>query len=135
MRYGVYTRLAVVDIKHHLVVAHDVVVTGSDRAQLSGMAFKAREATGDDWLEAIADRGNFKGTEILACEQAGISTYVPKPMPSNSKAQGRYSKLDFVYSAKDNEYQSNVHGSDFRNTENTAPVVPSSRSCARMSPP
>ncbi len=68
MRYGVYTRLAVVDTKHHLVVAHGVVATGRDRAQLSRIAFKAREATGDDSLEAIADRGYLKGTEILACE-------------------------------------------------------------------
>ena len=37
-------------------------------------------------LEVLADRGYFKGPEILACEQAGIKTYVPKPMTSNSKA-------------------------------------------------
>jgi hypothetical protein len=68
------------------------------------MAFKAREATGDASLEAIADRGYFKSTEMRACELEGISTYVPKPMTSNSKAQGRFSKLDFVFIAKDNEY-------------------------------
>jgi transposase len=99
-----YNVQAAVDSRHHLVVAHEVVTSGSDRGQLSNMAFKAREATGDASLEAIADRGYFKSTEMRACELEGISTYVPKPMTSNSKAQGRFSKLDFVFIAKDNEY-------------------------------
>jgi transposase len=93
------------DTKHHLIVAHDVINVGSDRAALSSMAHKAREAIGKKKLEVIADRGYFKGPEILACEQAGITTYVPKPMTSNSKAEGRFSKLDFVYIAKDDEYR------------------------------
>jgi hypothetical protein len=69
------------------------------------MAKQAREAMGQEKLEVLADRGYFKGPEILACEQAGIKTYVPKPMTSNSKAQGRFSKLDFIYIARDDEYQ------------------------------
>ena len=80
--------------KHHLIVAHDVVNVGSDRGELWSMATKAREAIGKNKLEVIADRGYFKGPELLACEQAGIKTYVPKPMTSNAKAQGRFSKAD-----------------------------------------
>jgi transposase len=99
-----YNIQAAVDAEHHLVVAHDVVTTGSDRGQLSSMAFKAREATGDQSLQVLADRGYYAGEEIRACEQAGINTFVPKPNTSNSKAQGRYSKLDFIYIAQDNEY-------------------------------
>ena len=99
-----YNVQAAVDTQHHLVVAHEVITSGSDRGQLSNMAFKAREATGDVSLEAIADRGYFKSIEIRACELEGINTYVPKPMTSNSKAQGRFSKLDFAFFAKDNEY-------------------------------
>ena len=93
------------DTKHHLIVAHDVVNVGNDRAELWSMAKKAREAIGDKKLRVIADRGYFKGPEILACEQAGIATYVPKPMTSNSRAEGRFSKLDFIYIAKDDEYR------------------------------
>ena len=37
--------------------------------------------------------------------EAGITTYVPKPMTSNAKAEGRFSKADFIYIAKDDEYQ------------------------------
>jgi transposase len=93
------------DAKHHLIVAHDVINVGNDRTQLWSMAQKAREATDRKKLRVIADRGYFKGPEILACEQAGIETYVPKAMTSNSRAEGRFSKLDFVYIAKDDEYR------------------------------
>ena len=41
----------------------------------------------------MADRGYFKGPEIKACDEAGIETYVPKPMTSNAKAEGRFGKL------------------------------------------
>ena len=43
--------------------------------------------------------------EILACEQAGITPFVSKPMTSSSKAEGRFGKQDFVYIAADDEYQ------------------------------
>ena len=65
----------------------------------------AREAMGKTKLQAFADRGYFNGTEIKACEDAGITTYVPKPMTSNAKAEGRFDKSDFIYIAKDDEYQ------------------------------
>ena len=64
---------------------------------LATMAEQARQATGIRDLTVVADRGYFKGEEILACEQAGIITYVPKPLTSNSKADGRFGKQDFVY--------------------------------------
>jgi len=48
-------------------------------------------------LEVVADRGYFNGEEILACEEAGISITLPKPMTSNSKAEGRFGKQNFRY--------------------------------------
>ena len=41
------------------------------------------------------------GTQLKACEDAGITTYVPKPMTSGAKAEGRLDKGDFIYIAKD----------------------------------
>jgi transposase len=35
-------------------------------------------------LEAIADRGYFNGEEIVACDQAGITVTMPKPMTSGA---------------------------------------------------
>jgi transposase len=100
-----YNVQTAVDGKHHLVVAHEVTNIGSDRAQLSKMALAAREAMGRDKLKAFADRGYFNGTELKACEDAGLTAFVPKPMTSNAKAEGRFDKTDFIYIARVDEYQ------------------------------
>jgi transposase len=100
-----YNVQAAVDTKHHLIVAHEVTNTGSDRAQLSKMAQAARQAMGKKRLKAIADRGYFSGPEIKACSDVGIDAYVPKSATSNAKAEGRFDKADFVYIARDDEYQ------------------------------
>lgn len=47
-------------------------------------------------MTALADRGYYKSDEILRCEKEGIKTLVPKPLTSNSKAEGRFDKRDFV---------------------------------------
>jgi transposase len=94
-----------VDAEHHLIVAHEVTNVGHDRNQLVSMAERAREATGIEDLDVVADRGYFRSAEILQCEQAGITAYVPKPMTSVSKADGRFGKQDFIYLAKADEYR------------------------------
>src|SRR5215204_1070662 len=96
-----YNVQAAVDTKHHLIVAHEVTNVGNDRAQLSGMAEQARGAMGHETLTVLADRGYFDGEEVLACERAGITPLVPKPMTSGAKAEGRFGKQDFVYVAED----------------------------------
>jgi hypothetical protein len=88
-----------------LIVEHEVTNTGSDRDQLSGMAKKAPAAIGATTLTAIADRGYFKGEEILACHEAGISALVPPTKTSGAKADGRFDKADFIYDPQKNEYR------------------------------
>ena len=100
-----YNMQAAVDAQHHLIIAHEVTNVGSDRAQLSKMAQQARDASGQDALTVIADRGYFKGEEILACEQAGATPLVPKPLTSGAKAEGRFGKQDFVYIPEDDVYR------------------------------
>ena len=99
-----YNVQTAVDAKHHLIVAHEVINTGSDRDQLSTMAKVAQEATGTQTLTVIADRGYFNGTEILACHEAGIIPMVPKTATSGAKADGRFDRADFVYDSEKNEY-------------------------------
>jgi hypothetical protein len=41
---------------------------------------------GVETLDAVADRGYYASEEIRACEEAGITVTLPKPMTSNSKA-------------------------------------------------
>jgi transposase len=100
-----YNVQAAVDTQHHLIVAHEVTNVGNDRAQLAKMAGQAREATGHDALTALADRGYFDGEEVLACEQAGITPLVPKPLTSGAKAEGRFGKQDFVYLPEQDAYR------------------------------
>jgi len=100
-----YNVQTAVDAKHHLIVAHEVTNSGSDRRQLHNMASQAREAMGGDELDVVADRGYFKSEEILACDQANITTYLPKPQTSGSVKRGLFSKRDFIYHAEDDEYE------------------------------
>jgi transposase len=100
-----YNVQVAVDAKHHLIVAHEVTNAGSDRAQLAPMATAAREAMGKKKLQAVADRGYYSGPQIKACNDAGIAAILPKPMTSNAKAEGRFDKSDFIYIARDDEYQ------------------------------
>jgi transposase len=100
-----YNVQAAVDAKHHLIVAHEVTNVGSDRAQLSPMAQAARDAMGKTTLKAVADRGYYNAPQIKACHDAGIATILPKPTTSNAKAEGRFDKADFVYIARDDEYE------------------------------
>ena len=93
-----------VDGKHHLIVAHEVTNEGTDRAQLSPMAMKTKAVLETDTLDVVADRGYFNSEEILACEEAGITVTLPKPLTSGAKAKGRYGKQDFRYVAEDDVY-------------------------------
>ena len=100
-----YNVQTAVDAEHHLIVAHEVVTDGVDRDQLAPMAKQARQAIGAEELTVVADRGYFKGEQILECTNAGITPLVPKTLTSNSRAQGRFDKQDFIYVAADDEYR------------------------------
>ena len=100
-----YNVQTAVDTQYHFIVAHEVSNVGTDRGHLATMAKKAQAATGVDDLTVVADRGYFDGEEILECDRAGMTPLVPKPTTSNSKAEGRFDKADFIYIAKDDEYR------------------------------
>jgi len=100
-----YNVQTAVDAKHHLIVTHEVTNDGLDRRQLTSMAKKARMAIGSETITVIADRGYFRGEEILACHEAGINAIVPKTHTSAAKAEGRFDKADFIYDALTNEYR------------------------------
>ena len=99
-----YNVQTAVDTKNHIIVAHEVTNIGTDRHQLSNMAEQARIAMGVETLDAVADRGYYASEEIRACEEAGITVTLPKPMTSNSKAAGRFGKQDFRYVAAEDVY-------------------------------
>ena len=100
-----YNVQTAVDTENHLIVAHEVTNVGSDRSQLAATATAAKEALQVDKLEAVADRGYYNGEEIKACDDAGITVTLPKPMTSGAKAEGRFGKQDFVYKADEDTYR------------------------------
>jgi transposase len=99
-----YNVQVAVETTHHLIITHEVINDGTDRSQLSPVAKQAKATLGVENLDAVADRGYFDSEEILACENAGITVTLPKPMTSNSKAQGRFGKQDFRYMAAEDVY-------------------------------
>jgi transposase len=99
-----YNVQVAVDTKSHLIVTHEVTNVGSDRSQLAQVAMAAKATLDVAKLDAVADRGYFNGEEIKACEEAGVTVTLPKPMTSSSKAEGRFGKQDFRYVAAENVY-------------------------------
>jgi transposase len=100
-----YNVQTAVDAKHHLIVTHEVTNEGHDRRQLHNMAQQAKDVIGSEVLTVVADRGYFRGEEIKDCDDAQITTYLPKPQTSGSTKKGLFSKRDFIYSAQDDEYE------------------------------
>ncbi len=100
-----YNVQTAVDQKTHMIVAHEVVNEGIDREQLTPMTEKAQEATGIKDLTVVADRGYYKGEQILECTQTGANPLVPNSATSNALAAGRFGKRDFIYIARDDQYR------------------------------
>jgi hypothetical protein len=91
-----YNVQVAVDTDHHLIVVHEVTNAGSDRAQLANIASQAKQVLGANELQAVADRGYYSGTEILACHEAGITVTLPKPVTSCIEAKGRFGNFRYV---------------------------------------
>ena len=77
---------------------------GTDRSQLAHMAKETKATLEVENLDAVADRGYFDSEEILACEEAGITVTLPKPMTSGINVRGRFGKQDFRYVAEQDVY-------------------------------
>jgi hypothetical protein len=99
-----YNVQVAVDTKHHLIVTHEVTNVGTDRSQLANVAKETKTTLEATSLDVVADRGYFSSGQILACEEAGITVTLPKPMTSNSKTEGRFGKQDFRYVVEEDVY-------------------------------
>ena len=100
-----YNVQTAVDVKNHIIITHDVSNAGSDRSQLAKVAQQAKQALAVEHLEVVADRGYYNGEELLACESANITAYLPKPKTSGNRAKGQFDKSDFIYNSADDEYE------------------------------
>ena len=97
-----YNVQTVVDEQHQLIVEHEVTNDPTDHAHLAEMALRAKETLGVHQLEVVADMGYYDGAEVKQCAEAGITTFIPKPLTSINQKRGLFTKQDFVYDeAKD----------------------------------
>jgi transposase len=99
-----YNVQAAVDAEHHLIVAHEVTTSGSDRGQLVQVSKQARLAIGTEEISVVADRGYYSGEQLLECANSGITAYVPKPLTSSGTKRGLFIKQDFVYDTRNDVY-------------------------------
>jgi transposase len=100
-----YNVQTAVDTQHHIIVAHEVTNNGSDRQQLANMAKQAKTALTVDELTVVADRGYYRSEDLRDCEEANITTYLPKPQTSGNQAKGQFGRDAFRYIAEDDEYE------------------------------
>ena len=59
---------------------------------------------GVDRIEAVADKGYFKVEEVEACEKAGITAYMPKPVRGPAVREGFFTKDVFHFDPETNVY-------------------------------
>jgi transposase len=101
-----YNVQSVVDEKHKLIVASEVVNDSSDVGQLHAMAKAAKEVLDAKALQALADVGYYSSLELKACEDDGITAYVPVPEGTGRlQKQGRFSREDFSYDGTADAYR------------------------------
>lgn len=100
-----YNVQSAVDAKHGLVVHHEVSNVGTDSAQLESTAKGAQEALGGGEIKVVADAGYSNGAQFAACEEAGITPYVPPRRRFSGPAERSfYSPKDFRYDKGTDSY-------------------------------
>ncbi len=97
-RVGVgYNAQIVVDVMHKLIVEQQVNNQVLDMGQLTSAAKPARQILDVETIEVVADRGYFKTEDIVACEEAGMIPYLPKPNRGPAVREGFFRKDEFQY--------------------------------------
>jgi transposase/ssDNA-binding Zn-finger/Zn-ribbon topoisomerase 1 len=92
------------DDKHKLIVEHKVTNQASDYDQLADLAVQAKEVLDAETLDVVADMGYYDSHEIKKCAEDNLNCYIPKPIKSNNKNLGLFTKEDFRYDAEKDCY-------------------------------
>ena len=100
-----YNVQSVVDDKHMLIVGSEVV-NRSDAGHLHVMAKGVKDALDVKALQVLADEGYYNSEDLKACEDDGITAYVPIH-EGNRKLEklGRFPRKDFSYDASADVYR------------------------------
>jgi len=116
MRHGdgptsvAYNVQTAVDEKNKLVVHHELTNEANDLRSLFPVAAGAKEVLGKQTLNVVADAGYASGEQLKACEDAGITPYVP--MQGSENDQGPiggggiyFSRSAFEYDQSSDSYR------------------------------
>ncbi len=87
-----YNGQLAVDTKHKLIAEQEVCNQVLDLGLLAPTVEAAMETLGVEKIKAVAHRGYFKIEDIEACEAAGITVYVSKPLRGPAVVQGFFPK-------------------------------------------
>lgn len=97
-RIGVgYNVQIAVDERHKLIVEQQVHNNVADMGLLTETAAAAKATLGVDQIDVVADKGYFRIEDIEACEAAGITPFVPKPLRGPARRDGHLPKEEFSY--------------------------------------
>jgi transposase len=77
-----------VDAKKHLIVDYDVINNSTDHHQLTTDAKAAKQVLGVDRLEVLSDKGFYVANDLVECEEAGITVFMPIPAFNPTKNVG-----------------------------------------------
>lgn len=100
-----YNAQVAVDAKYKMIVEQHVTNAGSDLGLLAQTAGAARKLLGVERIDAVADKGYYKGEDIAACEEVGVTPYVARPQRGAAVAAGRFAKHEFAYNAAGDFYR------------------------------
>ena len=98
-----YNIQSAVDVKHHLIVTHEVTNT-TDRGRLCEVGKMAQDALKNKDITVIADKGYFSGQDIKDTEDAGMTALVPKGDTSGSEKKGIFNSSKFKYVPQNDTY-------------------------------
>lgn len=105
-RVAGYNVQIAVDDKHKLLVCSELTQDGNDSQQLLPMASRAQAVLAVDKLTVAADAGYYNTMQINACEQAGITVFVPSGEKNGAvDTPRRYGRDQFHYDAQRNAYR------------------------------
>jgi len=90
-----------VDAKKHLIVDYDVINNSTDHHQLTTDAKAAKQTLGVDQLEVLSDKGFYVANDLIECEEAEITVFMPIPSFNPTKNVGvpepEFGSERFVY--------------------------------------
>jgi hypothetical protein len=93
-----YNSQAVVDDKHGLIVAEDVVNDESDNSQLMPMIERVKDNLGDTADETLADAGYYSPDQLAEAEAENVNVLVPIQNNRNKRwSKGDFKSSNFSY--------------------------------------